>query len=380
MVINKVTPNCNLDCSYCSAVATSPDGSIEKISDEVFQRSIELFVGQTREPAMEWLFHGGEPLLLSSDWFREAMDRIEQVARANPHLKHLAFSMQTNAVPLKQEHLDLLVERQVMVSSSLDGTPELHDLQRGRGRAVLRNIQRLAEAGVGGGVITILTPDNVEHVDEILDFFADHGIHGVKLNTLACVGRGAGARTVTGEQYAAAFVSCLERMARTGRVEPLNNDLVVMLEAFLFGRDDNVPDHQNCYSYTCSGGKFFFGLEHNGDVYPCGRASDTGKFNLFNVLDPEHDEDHVRQTLMALHHKDAWYVRCFLCDARRICSFGCPAFEDGNPEERQLQCTATKELYRIFVASPRLVEQAGRALEGTFTKQDHGPPGISVEQ
>jgi radical SAM protein with 4Fe4S-binding SPASM domain len=227
-------------------------------------------------------------------------------------------------------------------------------------------------------VITILTPDNIEYIDKILDFFVDHGITGIKLNTLACIGRGKGETGISGEQYARAMIACMRRIARTGNPEPLNADLMVILEAFIFGRDDLLPDHQNCYSYTCSGGKFFFGLEDNGDVYPCGRASDTKGFRLFNILDNELDQKSVRQALLALHHKDAWYVRCFSCSARRICSFGCPAFETGNPVEREIQCSFTREMFRRLSSSPALVEEVRRVLEVSFSKPDQQPPGISV--
>jgi uncharacterized protein len=379
MVINKVTPNCNLQCSYCSAVATRPDGSVGRIAADVLARGIELFVGGTEEEALEWLFHGGEPLLLPADWYRAAMEQIEARARANGKLRRIAYAMQSNAVALREEHLALFVEKRVIVSSSLDGTPELHDLQRGRGETVLRNIRRLAEAGVGGGVITILTPANIDHVDEILDFFAARGVTGIKLNTLSCVGRGSGARTVSGKDYARAMASCMRRIARTGSVEPLNNDLLVMLGSFLHGREDRVPDRENCYSYHCSGGRFFFGLEWNGDVYPCGRAADTGGFRMLNLADERFDAAAVERALAALHHKDAWYVRCFDCPARRICSFGCPAFEAGNPAERELQCEFTRELYRFLVSDPALVDRVRRVLEATFSDR-HGeePPGIVV--
>lgn len=378
LVINKVTSNCNLSCRYCSAVASRPDGSIERIADEALRRAVQLFVGGTREHAIEWLFHGGEPLLLSAGWYRAAMDLIEETARANASLERLAYGMQSNAVALKQEHLDLFVERRVIVSSSLDGTPELHDLQRGRGQAVLRNVQRLAEAGVGGGVITILTPANIDHIEEILDFFAANNVRGVKINNLACVGRGREAETITGRQYARAMIACLHRMARTGTVEPLNNDLLAMLEAFFFGRADEVPDRQNCYSYHCSGGRFFFGVEHDGDVYPCGRAADTKRFRLFNLLDEQLDIEGAQRALRDLHHKDAWYVRCFVCPARRICSFGCPAFEAGNLAEREIQCEFTRELYQFFVRSPELLSRVQRVLEQTFSGAREELPGIAL--
>jgi uncharacterized protein len=380
MVINKVTPNCNLSCKYCSAVASKPDGTVERVSDEALRRAVQLFVGGTHEHAIEWLFHGGEPLLLPVDWYRATMTMIEEAARDNPHLQRLAYGMQSNAVALKQEHLDLFVEKRVIVSSSLDGTPEIHDLMRGRGQTVLRNIRRLAEAGVGGGVITILTPTNIDHVDEILDFFAQNGVHGVKLNTLCCVGRGSAEQTVTGKQYARAMVACLQRMARTGSPEPLNNDLVSMLGAFLFGRSDQVPDRQNCYSYHCSGGRFFFGVEHDGDVYPCGRAADTKTFSLFNLLDERYDPQRVDRVLRDLHHKDAWFVRCFNCASRRICAFGCPAFEAGNLAEREIQCSFTRELYQFFIHNPELLGRVQRVLEEAFSGPGEETPGFALDR
>jgi uncharacterized protein len=378
MVICKVTPNCNLDCSYCSAVATGPDGTIEKIPDETYLRAVELFVGHTREPMIEWLFHGGEPLLLPAEWYRWAMDHVERVARANPHLERLVFSMQSNAVALRQSHLDLFVERGVTVSASLDGMPELNDLQRGRGAAALRNIRRLAEAGVGGGVITILTPNNIDHVDRILDFFAGSGVSGVKLNNLACVGRGVGESTITGEQYAHAMLASLSRMARTGSVDPMNHDLLTLLELYLRRGADRVEDWESCYSYTCAAARTFFGVEYNGDVYPCGRAADTGAFRLLNLMERRLDAEGYERARLAIHHKDAWYVRCFDCAARRICSFGCPAFEAGNPAERELQCRFIREVYRQFQRNPHLIERARQVLDQHFSGLDDEEPGIDV--
>jgi radical SAM protein with 4Fe4S-binding SPASM domain len=113
-------------------------------------------------------------------------------------------------------------------------------------------------------------------------------------------------------------------------------------------------------------------------VYPCGRAADTKRFRLFNLMDERLDLDASRRALRDLHHKDAWYVRCFVCPARRICSFGCPAFEAGNPAEREIQCDFTRELYQFFVQSPELLSRVRQVLEETFSGASDEPPGIAL--
>ncbi|MCC6746037.1 MAG: radical SAM protein [Deltaproteobacteria bacterium] len=378
LVINKVTQHCNLSCTYCSAMAVRPDGSIDHISDEVFDRAVALFVGETHQPMIEWLFHGGEPLLLPASWYRRAFDRIEQVARRNPRLRRLQFALQTNAVALKEEHLELFVERRCTVSSSLDGAPEVNDLHRGKGKTALKNIARLAEAGIGGGVITVLTPLNVDRVEELLDYFAAHGVNGVKLNNMVCVGRGEEQSGISAEQFARAQFRYVERVARLGRVDLLSRELQSVVEEFVAG-PDRVVDRQTCYSYECAAGRYFFGVESTGDVFPCGRGADTKAFRLFNVMEREVEAAGPKAALHTLHHKDPWYVRCFGCSAKRICTFGCPAFEYENLPERELQCASTKALYRLLEENPAVAQAAALAFRAAAPASPL-PLGISVEQ
>ena len=71
MITLKLTPGCNLSCSYCNVDAASP--STPRMSIETYRRIIDLLVEHTVHDDLTVEFHGGEPLLLGEDWFREAV-------------------------------------------------------------------------------------------------------------------------------------------------------------------------------------------------------------------------------------------------------------------------------------------------------------------
>lgn len=85
VVIAKPTKECNADCSYCSA---PPDGAARWSVDD-FKRIADRLQGNLT-PKVDWIWHGGEPMLMGPDFFRACADYAASIGL------NLNFAMQTN--------------------------------------------------------------------------------------------------------------------------------------------------------------------------------------------------------------------------------------------------------------------------------------------
>src|SRR5204863_10013140 len=88
----KVTNGCNLKCSYCNVEADVP--STPRLSMERFKRIADLLITNSTVPLVMLEFHGGEPLLLSDEWYEEAIGYCAALGKR--HGKTVQHPMQTN--------------------------------------------------------------------------------------------------------------------------------------------------------------------------------------------------------------------------------------------------------------------------------------------
>ncbi len=108
--ILKLTDRCNIACTYCymfefdkHAGPSHPAFMSEELFDLVLARIVEQvrFTGN-RNVFLE--LHGGEPLLLGKKRFAQYMEKVRRELGAF----NLTVAMQTNALLLDREWLDLL--------------------------------------------------------------------------------------------------------------------------------------------------------------------------------------------------------------------------------------------------------------------------------
>jgi len=94
------------------------DAAIAKIAEHASLHGLKTVV---------LIFHGGEPLLASKDFYREFVSKAKSAFL--PNIKP-RFVMQTNGTLLSPEWLELFLELGISFGISLDGTPEAHDANR----------------------------------------------------------------------------------------------------------------------------------------------------------------------------------------------------------------------------------------------------------
>lgn len=125
-----LTGRCNLHCDYCYR-----GGGRGDLAEETLHAALTLAL-QDSGPSLEVYFSGGEPSL-RFDVFRAAVTRLRAEAPAD---RMVTLRLASNGTLLSADRLDFLVEHDVHLNLSLDGTPQA---QRPRGADTADRLDRL---------------------------------------------------------------------------------------------------------------------------------------------------------------------------------------------------------------------------------------------
>jgi uncharacterized protein len=366
----KVTNGCNLHCAYCNVEALTP--KTPRMSLDRFKQVARLLLVNSRQHHVGLEFHGGEPLLLPDEWFEEAVAYARTVAKE--HGKTVEFPLVTNGTLLTEERLVKLQQLGILFCMSVDGPPTVNDLLRGGGLAVERAIRLFNEYRISFGVLTVLSKANYRRMGEVMDYFAKVGITNFRVNFLQPQGRGADeSQLLTGEEMFEGMRQVLDHMDRTG-VKVHEAEVLVMVDRFLRGR--NPRPQLSCWEFQCQAGRVYCAVDHKGTVHACG--TDLANHPLGH-LDSDMDDAHYEATLKRLHDKGDWVIRCFDCDARRVCRHSCPTSDHNSDTYKEYECRFTKLMYAHLCAHPGKAYRIDAAL-----RAQHRPaPGstfVPVEQ
>lgn len=382
-IIFKITESCNLKCSYCSAQAVDVwQGNSMPL--ETFKKTTDFFVENTQQSTVNFVFHGGEPLVVPTFWFREAMDYA--LKKAAEHNKRMIFSMQTNGTVFTQKVVDMIKEYQIGCSTSLDGTPEMNDILRQKGDRVVDNIKKFREAGINLAVITLVNKNNYNKFPEIIDFFLENEINAVKVNPYYAVGNGHGMEPITSEELFTAKKAFLDHMIEAQMEGAVDVNLVHEIINFATRRQNQQSLIPTCRDKFCAGGITMAGVSPKGDVYPCVRSVGLNEDWLLWNVHKGIEEMQYKKRINEFHAKDLHYMGCENCEASRICTHGCTAFAKSSVEGDLLECLYTKMMYRYFQEKrddiyklyELILAQRRKKIQKTTQKSPEQPKKISI--
>ncbi|MFZ4768137.1 MAG: radical SAM protein [Roseimicrobium sp.] len=351
-VTMKVTNGCNLKCSYCNVEADLP--STPRMSLERCRRISDLLITDSKERLLSQEFHGGEPLLMSDEWFEETVGYAQSLAKK--YGKIVQHPMQTNGTRLTEQRLETLLKLKVMVGISCDGPPRVNDRHRMAGKRVEQALRMLIDRRVPFGMILVLSPSNCRDMPEVMEYFHSLGVPGFRVNFMQPQGHGMDQNLLTGEEMFEGMKAVFEHMAATDcAVVEATTQLIV--NRFVQGRLSNAP--LSCWELQCQAGRVYCAVNLEGDVFACG--TDMVHHRLGHI-DDGFRSSHVQESLCQLHHKDPWYVRCFGCEARRICSQSCPTSDANNLQYREAECDYTRRMFRYFQENESTVRRVFAAI------------------
>jgi len=319
------TERCNLNCSYCYIPEAMRRGGEHMDAAQVLEALEKLHLyfrshmPEGRLPQV--IFHGAEPLL----------NRKAIFAGIERYADRFRFGVQTNATLLDDDAVSFLTSHGVGIGLSLDGpAAAVADRTRRRWNGdgvfdhVVRAIDRL-DGYPGYNVICTMTSENLLHLTEMVTFFHERRVPACMLNVTRCTLPGA--RTVRGsdQDVSQAYIAALERThelyRQSGRklvVANFANILIAILAP--------TARRLMCDISPCGGGRSFFALSPNGDLFPCSEFIGLPAFNGGNLFrQPVEEILESPPFRLVTDRKVEDVAGCDTCLIRHFCGSPCPA-------------------------------------------------------
>jgi len=377
---------CNIDCTYCfflSKEALYPDDA-QRMSDATLEIYIRQLLESHRMPQVTVAWQGGEPTLMGLDFFRRAVDLVEQYRRPGQDVQH---TFQTNGILLDDEWCAFFKEHHVLVGLSVDGPREQHDAYRldrgGRGTfdRVMEGWRHLRRHGVEFNIVCTVNAANQAHGRAVYQFFRDElGASWIQFipiieratdETLQIANLGWGdrpgskrllytqtgsrvtERSVGGEEYGRFLVDVFEEWVRHDIGQVYVQLFDVTLEAY-FGSYTLCVHAPTCGTAPA--------LEANGDLYTCDHFVEP-RYLLGNIHQT-HMLTLVSSAEMRTFGKDkhdTLTAQCRQCEVRALCNGGCPKdrfalSEDGEPGHNYL-CAGLQLFFRHTAPAMKAMAQ-----------------------
>lgn len=168
-VILKTVERCNINCTYCYYF-NSKDQSFKLKKPYITDSMISSFIKFLKQGIKEFNlttlsieFHGGEPLLQNKSQFSSMCSEIKSELKQYKNL-NVDFAMQTNAMLIDEEWIDLLKQHKVGIGISLDGNKQANDIyrvdKRGNGTfdRVVDKIKLCQSKKFGFGLLSVINP------------------------------------------------------------------------------------------------------------------------------------------------------------------------------------------------------------------------------
>lgn len=347
-IILKGTNGCNLACSYCSL---GNKKNVSKVAKEkmydIMKYSCEL-CENISEKNICFILHGGEPTIISSFTYAYAIDRIKNEYKD----LNIEISLQTNGYNLSEEWLDFFEKYDVSVGVSIDGSALIHDKERitingeNTFSVVKGNIDKLLEKDIKVSCLMVLT-SNALNVDyNFLQYYADKKLH-LKVNPLLDYGEvyANPELSLKQGQYADYLIGMYEYILK----EDMDVD-ISPIDKILQGVLCNNKRIRECsFNEVCN--KHFLCIDFKGDIYPCGKFSDMGKFCLGNITEANYNifESTMINSLIA-RRGEQLPTKCRKCRHIELCHAGCNAEAciNGSLQNTPAMCDDYIKLFDYF--------------------------------
>ncbi len=267
---------CQATCQYCFGPHKGEIMTIKQW-DKTLQYIIKITSNWDASNTIRFLFHGGEPLLVGHQFFKQCLKDIESAFGLN----RVKINIQSNLWELDSEFIKLFRNYKVNLSTSLDGPEKITDTQRGKGyfRKTWDSIKKARENGIEIGCIVTFTTQSSSHWKEILEFFKENHILIHLHPAIPTLGANENNKyAISPEQYALLLSEMFAYYLKHYQ------DLIISSfeEMIHFVVNGN---HKTCEYGDCLGK--FLAIDSYGNIYPCQRFIGNSEFCIGNISDHE---------------------------------------------------------------------------------------------
>ncbi len=189
ILIWNLTNRCNLYCKHCYALANQRKDEeltlydIKKLSEEFVKNNVKFVI-----------LSGGEPLL------REDIYDISKILRE----KGIRTYLSTNGLLITKENIEEIKRSFDYVGISIDGTPEVHDLFRGKKGAFRKSLEAIElclSEGIKVGMRFTLTDITKSSLNFVFKLAEALNVPKIYISHLVFAGRGKKLKDVEKEEY-----------------------------------------------------------------------------------------------------------------------------------------------------------------------------------
>jgi uncharacterized protein len=319
------TDRCNLNCPYCYIPEDIRQGG-RHMSEKRLIKALGILKDYFRRTLPEGetpqiIFHGAEPLLNSKAVF----------AGIEEYGDDFRFGLQTNATMLDDAAVKFLTDRNVSIGISLDApTAAVGNLTRvdwegtGVHGKVVTAMERLRGYD-GWSVICTITSANMRHLTKLVEFLHAHEAPTALMNIVRCTLPSSLEVKPDDAGAAGNFLAALERThelyLETGRKLPIANFANILLAIMA-----PAARRLMCDISPCGGGRCFFAMSANGDLFPCSEFIGLKPFRGGNLF-----KDDIEKVLSSQPFERVTGRRvedidpCNRCAIRHFCGAPCPA-------------------------------------------------------
>jgi len=340
-IIVKPTSECNFRCKYCYHA----DTKYEKGFLDVAKLEKLVRLAQEEYDQVTYIWHGGEPLLCGIDYFVKISDLQKKYQRKDLVIKN---SVQTNGSLLSNQFIHFFKENDFKIGVSFDGPDECNGLRHSTKR-VLKNIELAQKADLRLSSLSVIHALNTNRQIEIYEFFKSKKM-AMKFNPIFSSGN-----AKQNPEYLLEVNHYLDSLKAfydywlfdqtAVRVDPLEQYIQMKL----------AGKASDCIYGSCL--YHWIGVDHSGDIYPCGRSYDLD-YRIGSITEIDHIGDIFKhQNYIDLLKKSI--VRRSICQSNceyyGICNGGCnnsALIENGRIDMNGgFLCEVLKEMYKYVSRS-----------------------------
>lgn len=301
-IICKPTSECNFRCDYCYHANTKYEDGIL----DLFRLERLIRLAQEEYQTVNYIWHGGEPLLCGLDFFVEAIKLQNRYGQSGVEVSN---SIQTNGSLVTDDFIDFFTQNKFDISVSIDG-PDNNNCLRQNTDIVIKNIEKMQNAKLNVSSISVIHAINVDHQIQMYNFFKSMNLP-MKFNPIFKDGSAIQNSLYLLEvgHYLDSLKSLYDHwlVDQTAvMVDPIDQYLSMVI------KNRGI----DCIYGSCLG--HWLGIDHSGNLYPCGRSY-TFEYQLANI-------DKVDRLSEAFESEAFAYIIKKAIIRRSLCQEGCDFF------------------------------------------------------
>ncbi len=362
-MIKPVGAHCNLDCTYCYYLdkAGIYDNKQPVMNDELLETFIRQYIEGNDVPQVEFLWHGGEPLLAGLDFYRKAIV-LQNKYKGE---KTILNSLQTNGTLVNEEWCRFFKENNFLIGISIDGPQDIHDAFRiNKGgeptwEKVMRAIAMFQKFGIEYNTLSVINKNSEGRGTEVYAFLkaigsqymqflpaVEYVVDDMKNRRPAIVPPNTeGSYRAPWSVSPAGFGEFLNDIFDEWVLRDVGNYYVQQFDAALaqwVGADPGI-----CIFKECCGDAMV--VEHNGDVYSCDHFV-YKQHRLGNIVQTDLKTLYKSQAQFdfGIHKRNTLPRECLRCEYNFACRGECPKHRFVKTANGESGLNVLCEGYKLF--------------------------------